>query len=63
MSRNYANEAKWAKEKYFKIQIMIDKEQYKTDYDYIRDNYGIAPFFIKAMELFKANPELFKKED
>ena len=44
--RNYKNEAKWAKEKYERIEIKIDKEIGKDFKDKLKYyNIGITEFF------------------
>ena len=54
--RNYKNEAKWAKEKYERIEIKIDKEigkDFKRKLKYY--NIGITEFFKDRMIKFLEN--------
>lgn len=59
MSRNYENEKAWAKEKYIRFDVKLDKEIYGDSIIEIREKLGTAAFLKKALELYKAKPELF----
>lgn len=60
MPRNLKAEADWAKHKYIRMEIKIDKEQYADVVNKIKNEYGTSNFIRRSVELFKNNPELYK---
>lgn len=62
MARNYEQEKAWAKEKYLRFDVKLDKEAYGETINDIKANMGTAAFLKAALELYKNNPELFHKK-
>lgn len=60
MARNYEQEKKWAKEKYLRFDVKLDREVFGETIASIKEELGTAAFLKKALELYKTNPELFK---
>lgn len=60
MARNYEQEKAWAKEKYLRFDVKLDKEEYGQVIAAVKEEMGTAAFLKKALELFKQHPELFK---
>lgn len=61
MPRNYENEKQWAKEKYMRFDVKLDKEQFEKIILSIKENIGgNAEFLKRALKLYESNPELFK---
>jgi hypothetical protein len=60
MARNYEQEKEWAKEKYLRFDVKLDREVFGETIASIKEELGTATFLKKALELYKTNPELFK---
>lgn len=61
MPRNYENEKQWAKDKYMRFDVKLDKEQFGNTIASIKENIGgNAEFLKRALKLYESNPELFK---
>lgn len=60
MARNYEQEKAWAKEKYLRFDVKLDKDIYGEIIKDIKSNMGTASFLKAALDLYKKNPELFK---
>ena len=61
MARNYEAEKQWAKDKYMRFDVKLDKEQYEKTIASIKAEIGgNAEFLKRALNLYQKNPELFK---
>lgn len=60
MARNYEQEKEWAKEKYLRFDVKLDREVFGETIASIKEELGTAAFLKKALKLYKTNPELFK---
>lgn len=60
--RNYENEKAWAKDKYVRFDVKLDKETYGETLSEIKKNLGTAIFLKLAIGLYKSKPELFKED-
>ena len=61
MSRNIEKEYEWQQKKYINFQAKIDREAYQEVYDKAKQDLTIPEFIRRALELYKNNPESFKK--
>lgn len=59
MARNYEQEKAWAKEKYLRFDVKLDREQFGEIIAKIKNDMGTASFLKKALELYENNPDLF----
>lgn len=61
MPRNYEKEKQWAKDKYMRFDVKLDREQFENTITLIKENIGgNAEFLKRALKLYEANPDLFK---
>ena len=61
MPRNYEKEKQWAKDKYMRFDVKLDREQFENTITLIKENIGgNAEFLNRALKLYEANPDLFK---
>ena len=60
MARDFKSESDWAKAKYLRMEIKIDKERYGEVVDKIKNEYGTSNFIRRSVELFQKHPELYK---
>ena len=63
MARNYEQEKAWAKEKYLRFDVKLDKEIYGEIINDVKANMGTASFLKAALVLYKKKPELFKDSE
>lgn len=62
MPRNYDKEKQWAKEKYMRFDVKLDKDVFENTIASIKENIGgNAEFLKRALKLYEKNPELFKE--
>lgn len=62
MPRNYDKEKQWAKEKYMRFDVKLDKDEFGDAIASIKENIGgNAEFLKRALKLYNTNPELFKE--
>lgn len=61
MPRNYEKEKQWAKDKYMRFDVKLDREQFENTITLIKENIGgNAEFLKRALKLYEDNPDLFK---
>lgn len=62
MPRNYDKEKQWAKEKYMRFDVKLDKDEFGDTIASIKESIGgNAEFLKRALKLYNTNPELFKE--
>ena len=50
MARNYEQEKEWAKEKYLRFDVKLDREVFGETIASIKEELGTAAFLKKALE-------------